>query len=352
MKLSPRGTFGRTWALLAALCVIATFTACRTVPPVASEPASAKAARFSFWQPHLLLTSPRGPQRLEIEIDHVQGCGPTEAELRSLKDFFSAHCPKPGGVSLRVDAAIPRSLAKGKSHKALAELHLDGPVGTNAAFVYFLFYDGHLTGLPERNPETLRVPFPGAAFINRAYLRRMTWLPGTGDISRRMILHEAGHVLGLCGNPTHGDGVHCTNRACLMNETLQVRYKHLFLPGPVAPQRDFCAGCLADLTAYREQVSADNLRFIGPYCVRSEPGYHVLTTPGYVRVVIGPHEAVDFATLKAMRHAAFRDNPQQVGVFYSLNVPSEEVARLIPLLERDPLVEVRELGAKLREKVK
>jgi|GEM_PF-1203589 len=332
------------------MALVASLSAgCRSTPALTSAEIRAEVGKDSFWKPHLLLASDARYRSLEIEVDHVEGAGPTAAELESLKKFFEVQCRKPGGVTVRVDKAIPRREAKGKSHKALAELHLNGPESMNAAFVYFLFYDSRLTGLASRQPETLRRPFPGAVFINRAYMRKALWLPGTGDLNRRLVLHEAGHVLGLCGNPAHGDWVHCTNLHCLMNQVLEIRLSKLLLPGPVMPQRDFCADCLADLASYREQPSANNLRYLGPYCVRSEPDYHVLTTPGFVHVVDGRLEEVDLKKLDNQRRGHFVENPKHDGVFYTIEVSLKDVGKLAPSLERDPLEQVRELGAKLRE---
>lgn len=331
------------------------FSGCRSPgpQPVRGEEARKQAANFAFWQPHLLLTSDQRYRSLEIEIDHVQGSGPTAAELKSLTEFFEAHCGKPDGVKLRVDAAIPRPAARGQSHIALAELHLDGPATTNTAYAYFLFYDGRLTGLPARNPATLRIPFPGAVFIDRRYLDAASRFPGAGEVARRMILHEAGHVLGLCANQGHSDGIHCTNRDCLMNESLYVHRLALFVPGrPVAPQRDFCPDCRADLAAAQVQPPAEKLRFLGPYCVRSEPGYHVVTSPGFAFVHVGPLADLDLADVRRRRIATFTAEPGHIGITSQTAELDLPIARaLIPQLARDPLECLRELAAHLQAKI-
>lgn len=334
------------------VCALVLVCGCRSPEPVRGEQARKQAATFAFWQPHLLLTSDQRYRRLEIEIDHVEGTGPTAAELKSLTEFFETHCRKPDGVKLRVDPAIPRSTARGRSHKALAELHLDGPTTTNTAFAYFLFYDGRLTGLASRNPETSRIPFPGAGFINRHFMRRWSWYPGAGDVERRTLLHEAGHMLGLCDNQAHADGIHCTNSPCLMNVRLDVHPLRLLLPGPVAPQGDFCPDCRADLQAKQALASADNLRFLGPYCVRSEPGYHVVASPGFAFVHVGPLADLDLADIRRRRIAKFTAEPDHIGITSQTAELDLSVARvLIPQLARDPLECLRGLAALLQEKL-
>ncbi len=352
MSLSPtrnRVPFGK---LVAVMCVVAFAGGCRSNPPLTTAEIRAEVEKFRFWKPKLLLTSDARYRKLEIEIDHVEGTGPTATELQSLTSFFQQQCRKPDGVKVRMDKAIPRTDARDKSFKALAEQHLDGPESADAAFIYFLFYDSRLAGTSPTQPWTMRLPFPGAVFVDRRWLTKWSRFPGTGDAPRRMLLHEAGHVLGLCENQTHGDWSHCTNQACLMNWSLQIRPLRLFWPGPVIHQRDFCSDCQADLAAYRDQLPADNLRFLGPYCVRSEADYHVLSSPGFIYVHLGRLEDLDLEALQRRRRFLFEENPKHEGVFYRIELPDEATERkLVPLLERDPLEQVREIAKQIRKKL-
>lgn len=352
MKLSATRGIAKASALGALLLPLVLFTACRTADPVVGEEARATAARFSFWQPHRLLMSEAGPPAFEVEIDHVDGAGPTAAELQSLTEFFQAHCRKPGGVRLRVDAPIPRDRARGKSHLALGELHLDGPAQSGTAFAYFLFYDSRVTGTPKQAPTTSRIPFSGAVFVDRRFIDAWARFPGAGDLARRMVLHEAGHVLGLSDNQAHGDGLHCTNFPCLMNASLLVRFPRLVLPGPVVPQRDFCDDCKADLRTAAEQPPARNLRFLGPYCVRSEAGYHVVSTAGFASVHVGSLNDLDLAALTRRRHAKFNEHPSPTDIATEVpELPLSVARKLVPQLERDPLKMLRSLAADMRRKI-
>lgn len=201
-------------------------------------------------------------------------------------------------------------------------------------------------------PFAMRLPYPADVFINRAYLRRWRWFPGAGDIRRRILIHKAGHVLGLCSDSAHGDGLHCENRNCLMNGTLHLRPARLVLPGKVLPQEGFCSDCLSNLASYRDSFPAENLRYIGPYFVRSEDRYHVVSTPGFVHVHVGPLDDLDSANLTARRRDKFRENPSGVGEYYETADLDLETARaLIPRLEHDPLETVRRVGDDLKKKL-
>jgi hypothetical protein len=318
---------------------------------VSGDKARAQAATYAFWQPHLLLTSDTRYRRLEIEIDHVEGAGPSAKELKALTEFFETHCRKPDGVRIRVDAAIPRARAKGFGPKSLTELHLDGPTQPDTAFAYFLFYDSRVAGLPRTSPSTTRAPFPGAVLVDRRYLTTASWFPGAGDVARRLLLHEAGHVLGLCANQSHADGIHCTNRNCLMNVSLFVRPLALFVPGRrVAPQREFCPDCQVDLKV--ATPPADNLRFLGPYCVRTEPGYHVVSSPAYSFVHVGPLEKLDLTDVQRRRREIFSADPKHDSITSQTAEISLTSARnLIPQLARDPLESLRNLAADLKQKL-
>ncbi len=352
MKLPPTRNLASLSVLAVAVCALTLHCGCQSPQPVRGEQAKMLAATFSFWQPHLLLTSDQRYRRLDIEIDHVEGTGPTAGELKAITEFFETHCRKPEGVRVRVDAAIPRVRARGIGRKALAELHLDGPERADAAFDYFLFFDSRLAGTPKAEPITTRITFPGAVLLDRRYLDAWSRFPGAGDMARRLMLHEAGHILGLCANQAHADGIHCTNASCLMNVRLNIRPLQLLLPGPVVPQRDFCSACRADLLATLAQPPADNLRFLGPYCVRSEPGYHVVSSPAFCFVHVGALADLDLVEVKRRRHAKFTAEPQLDGLHSQTGPLDLSVAReLIPQLERDPIEHLRDLAENLKAKL-
>jgi len=117
------------------------------------------------------------------------------------------------------------------------------------------------------------LPYPALILMNTSYMRN--W-------HRDQVLpHEAGHLTGLAGRPTHASGYHCLSPTCLMNRYFHF---HRFLLGW---QQRPCKRCVAQLAESSRQPPPANLRFVGPVLVRSENGYHILSLPERVRIVVG-----------------------------------------------------------------
>ena len=93
-----------------------------------------------------------------------------------------------------------------------------------------------------------------------------------------ILLHEAGHNLGLVSRSTHARGGHCLNWGCLMGTHVDYVLEFRWLPG--MGQSRLCPECVAELKQHATQPPPVNLRFVGPVLVRSETGYHVLSLPG------------------------------------------------------------------------
>lgn len=323
---------------------------CQTGKPVIGKEATEKAESFNFWSPHLLLTADAPYRKLYVEIDAVKGAEPGAREIAAIKSFLEQHCRKPDGVRVELDDVISRAEAKGKSRKALAEFHLDGPPDQDSAYAYFLFYDSKLAGTKKENPVTTRIPYPYSVFVDRRYPG--WWLTTFADMKPRLLIHEAAHLLGLSANQGHGDGLHCTNNPCLMNPSLYVSLPRLFLPGDDVRQKTFCTDCLADLTEYRDSLPPANVRLIGPYCVRSESGYHVVSTPGFVFIHVNALETLDLDDLRRRRHAVFTEHPTAPGEFYQTGRLDYETARMLSgQLKNDPLEMLRNVAEDLRKKL-
>jgi hypothetical protein len=301
----------------------------------------------SFWQPHLLYLKRAPHAALYVEIDAVEGTGPSDSEIDRLRGFLERYCDKPDGVHIVVDSHIPASAVEGKSEESLALKYLDGPpvVPTTAqpAFLYIFYYDsGFCNGAdyraawedarsggtipwdisaelwrggtnpwegyehpraatPVRKPHITLLPYPGAVFIDRRY---GPWGHAMWDL---FLLHEIGHVLGLARDLDHGDGMHCNDMQCLMNEKARVEFLG-WLSGEERPhyQHDLCDRCRCELDHYRNLPADPGLSFAGPLLVRSEGDYHVLSLPGFVELYIGSLAQLDpRAVLKdAHRHSA------------------------------------------------
>jgi hypothetical protein len=225
-----------------------------------------------------------------------------------LRQFLTRYCDKPGGIRIVRDNLIPRSEARGFSHDALAQRHLQGPPAdaTNPppAFIYILYYDSALCQLPgagprgpihkhlslqydfgwakSYQPHTHWRPFPATIHVDRRYLK------GSPRSLEGLILeHEAGHVLGLVQNENHERNSHCIDRKCLMAPKFLVDLPRAFFSKQKTRQTNLCAKCQADLTRGRMAAAPTNLCFLGPVLVRSEQGYFVAVLPGELLLFSG-----------------------------------------------------------------
>ena len=339
-------------ALLWLIPFLALFlSGCRTTP--FGQKADNSESLWNYWQPYSLLASPHAHPRLEIEIDAVVGAEPTPADVRALQAFFETYCRKPGGVTVRIDPPIATDAAKDLTAQNLAGRYCDGPRQPDSAFAYFLFYDSRLAGVKSTEPFTTRTPYPGAVFIDQRYVRQWARWPGTSKAPGLMILHEAGHVLGLASNKSHGDGKHCANTHCLMNVHIYIRPFRILFPGPVIPQKAFCADCLRDLADLHKATPPANVRFHGLYVVRSEPLYHVISSPGFTYIHGAPLESLSFEWLDQRRRAVFQEKrPGKEAVFFLFEIPAgADFNSLLPALATDPVEFVRDLPKLIQEKL-
>jgi hypothetical protein len=288
-------------------------------PKAASSPENAGAPELTnaFGSPQLYILASPHP-RFYVEVDAVAGYAPSEAALQDLRDFLARYCSKPGGIEVVRSDVIPLETARGLPAKALARKYLNGPPENPAApppaFLYILFYDAAVCGKPvaaetghpalrmargqgawTEKPRMDRLPYP-AIFMN-------TRACGPPSIRSRILQHEAGHALGLAGRPTYAAGYHCLDNKCLMFKTLigRVRLHRLLLGrNPLEfKQGQICQRCADQLAGNAKQAPPANLRFAGPVLVRSEAGYHVLSLPNRVKVVLGNLTDQDCRTFAA-----------------------------------------------------
>ncbi|MGD0258348.1 MAG: hypothetical protein ABSD29_00820 [Verrucomicrobiota bacterium] len=283
------------------------------------------------WQPQLLYLNRSPCPSLYVEVAAVAGTEPSEAVLEQLRQFLAKYCDKPGGIRIVRDNLIPRTEARGFSHDALACRYLQGPPanGTNSspAFIYILYYDSALCQRPEAGqrgpihkhlslqydfgwvntiqPHAHLLPFPGAIFIDRRFL--IKYCPRS--LEGLLLMHEAGHVLGLVQNETHGFNNHCTNRLCLMRPKLMIDLPRALFSRQKTLQTNLCEMCQADLRKGRTAAAPTNLIFLGPVLVRSEAGYFVATLPGQLVLFSGELAKFDVERfLKQSREDA--DHPE------------------------------------------
>jgi hypothetical protein len=302
----------------AALIVTCLLLAGCSTPKATTSQTAADAGRYDFWKPHdlYLLSSPH--PRLYVEVDAVKGCEPSDATLQKLRDFLVTYCHKPEGIEIVRSDVIPIESARQLLPEPIARKFMNGPPDNSTsappAYMYVLFYNDDLidkriveTGRHpdpnppprplerERRPHVDLLPYPAMIFINTHYGYKFT--------RDELALHEAGHLLGLAARPTYAANRHCLDGNCLMNAAIAVDIRRLLLGQDPITQRQLCARCAAQLQESAKQQPPSNLRFVGPVLVRSEDGYHVLSLPERVKIIVGNLADQDCRDFAAAVHA-------------------------------------------------
>jgi len=359
--LTPPGICASTIPIVCYLFL----TGCSTPKP----PRAGGHVDISFWQPYLMYILATPHSRLYVEVDAVEGCAPSEVTLNKLRDLLTAHCDKPEGIQIVRSDVIPIKAARGISRTSLSRKFLDGPaenVGTSPpAFMYVLFYDGKLCDQPavgevnqvgasaashpperNKNPHVDLLPYPAAIFMNTRV--------GAKSIRDEMLLHEAGHLLGLAGRPIGATSYHCLDETCLMYTSLTIHIGRLLTFRDPITQKKYCEQCVAQLTESSRRAAPSNPRFVGPVLARSEAGYHVLSLPSRVKLIVGDlteQDCQDFAAaVRAETPLADVDsNALRLDAFVKVEMRSEpaKVRDIINRAKADPFDHVRSVASRL-----
>src|SRR5688500_7411888 len=254
----------------------------------------------SDWE-HTNLYNHRAPHsRLLVEIDAVEGQGPTKDELRSLEEFLRRYCDKPAGITIKVDSIIPRGTALGRTAESLALEFMAGSTEADTAFLYIIFYHARLRGkgVATENPSFSPLPHP-IVYIDRSY--HMLGNPYPATFARAVLLHETGHALGLCATTNHhGGGGHCKTSSCRMNPSIAFNpYRFITLRNPWT-NTALCSHCVTQLEQYKSTPSTPNVDFWHGYYRFTQAGYQAFGAPGLYYVKFGdpltvPHDALQEA---------------------------------------------------------
>lgn len=290
----------RFLAVVVGLVFCLTLAGCSTGGATRSQAGPDAVPSLSFWQPHLLYVLASPHPRLYVEVDAVEGCTPSARTLNKLQDFLAAYCSMPAGIEIVRSDVIPRVAARGIPPTALVHKYLNGPPdephAPAPAFMYVLYYSGRLSDKHPSEPNMPHVrqrdvhphadllPYP-IIVMNANFM--VHW--GRDE----MLLHEAGHMLGLADRSTYASGYHCLGPTCLMNKYFD------FTRYALGWQRRLCPHCVAQLADSARQLPLSNLRFVGPVLVRSEEGYHILSLPKRIRIVVGDLAEQDCRDLAA-----------------------------------------------------
>ncbi len=284
-----------------------------------------------------LLSSPHS--RLYVEVDAVEGCEPTENALLQLQAFLTKYCEKPDGVEIMVSDIIPRQAARKMGPRALARRYLSGPPDDHApppAFMYVLYYPGW-PGLVPPFAET--APYPAIYFNTRFSM---------GIALDEIILHEAGHLLGLVNRSEHARAGHCYNSGCGMNN--HWGYLRNFSWLPWRPRSTMCAECGNELAQAVKQSPSPHLRYVGPVLVHSRTDYDVLVLPQRFLLLPGGATESDcqqFAADVRTKAMAADDGWFRIDCRASVEFFDNPllVTRMMTDCDADPLSAIRKFGA-------
>ncbi|MCO5166965.1 MAG: hypothetical protein M9894_11430 [Planctomycetes bacterium] len=199
-------------------------------------------------------------RHLLVEIDHVQGQAPSPAALQVLRTRLEERCNKPDGVTILVDDAIPpgSGVYSVAENRALEAQHRDHHASGTTVVLYMLYLDGR----SDQDSGGARVlgwaHGPSSVGIFReSIVASANLVASSAEVEAAVLVHEAGHILGLVNNGTpmvtpHEDPDrrgHDVDERCIMHwriETSEIRtlIQHL---GSVPTQFD--ARCIEDLRA-------------------------------------------------------------------------------------------------------
>ncbi len=247
------------------------------------------------WEDHRFANQPRPYDRLLVEIDAVEGAGPTPHELAELKTFLEQWTHKPGGITIKVDDIIPRHVARGNHKDALALQYLDGPTDDKSGYLYILYYRSKLAGLSVKpdQPHFTYFPYPCAVYIDRSYGFYGLPLLYSNHFRRAILLHEIGHALGLSRNSAHSKDGHCQNAPCVMQPAIIFNGRRFITLRQSWQNTELCVDCRQNLTDYKVADSKPNERLWHGYFVHETPIYQVVTRPGFIYLHVG--EAADLS---------------------------------------------------------
>ncbi|MEZ5386199.1 MAG: hypothetical protein R3F13_11855 [Prosthecobacter sp.] len=352
---------GRSFYRLILTCLVMAVVSCASNH---NDPRRDIVEVTGFWRPYLLYLTPSPCDRLYVEVDAVKGSEPDASRLQKLREFLARHCHKPGGIEIVLDDVIPVEEAQGVSHATLARRHVDGPSsssrGSRTAFMYVLYFDGALCDkTPEpppkaeresrHNPHVNFLPYPAAMFINTRYAGMVMH-----HVADDLLLHETGHLLGLSRRADGASAHHCLNPECLMNARIAVHMWRLLMRKDPVKQHQLCESCVAELAAAGKQTTSPKMRFVGPVLVRSEAGYHVLSLPSHMKLLVGPlteQACRDYAA--EVRERTRKPDDQRLSTGYiAETIGSSKAVRLaLDRAKNDPYVLVREAATHLEKAI-
>ncbi|MES2644303.1 MAG: hypothetical protein V4850_32760 [Myxococcota bacterium] len=203
-----------------------------------------------------------GYSSIQVEVDWVQGHPPDEAALNTLRTSLAGLCDKPAGIEIVLDDELPDQGGPAWSYEAAEDLEIAWrdryhDPATGVAVMYYLYVDGHSDNDTDEG-RILGYAYHGSSLI--MFAETMADVSGGlllglgGDVEPTVLVHEAGHLLGLVNNGVdmvedHQDtehGHHDQNEDCIMYWAAETDAIGDLLGGGLP---DFDAECRADMQA-------------------------------------------------------------------------------------------------------
>lgn len=193
-----------------------------------------------------------------VEVDYIQGQAPDQDALNFLRTRLNERCNKPGGITIQVSDAIPdqgiTTWRRTDIERVEARYRNSYHAG-NTAVLYFLYVNGG-SEWDSGNGRVLGVSHTGSSIcMFKESMRGSVTVLITGQaIERAVLVHEAGHNLGLVDNGTpmvvnHEDAGHQghdQDQGCVMYWAVETSLVSQLL-GSIPDQ--FCARCIDDMRA-------------------------------------------------------------------------------------------------------
>jgi len=274
----------QTFAILSYACAAVVFAAL-----LAGGCGPRSSSMPPYMRPALLYLPDQTYTRLYVEVDVMEGIEVPQKWIDELEAFLARYCCKPDGITIVRDELVPASPLVDLPSDLVAIMRTDGPgadQNDQPAYLHVVFYDSNKWSHQKARPPYIVATCPTAILCDMdRYFRSYKGTAGA------LLRHEAGHVLGLCRNREHGDGVHCRNHGCLMERTPALESQIMMQFG-VPWKGKLCRDCEHDLENARSQASPSNLSFAGPFLVRHEDEYDVVRLPRGAALVIAPTDEI------------------------------------------------------------
>lgn len=230
---------------------------CGTLLKRAPEPTATIEERS--YHPDIFL-SDREYASVVVEIDYATGCRPEDIAIDGLRRTLELYCNKPGGIEIVVDEEIC-SVGKGEAVSdstcyELMDEHADIEVPDGCLHLYVLYVPYLADRFSGKGSRGWCSYSRLLIVIARQKIHDYGFLHLTGAKFERLVLiHEAGHALGLVTNDEHEYRGHCTNPTCVMYYDLDWRaiLANLFAAIFGVLPCDFCEECREDIELRRRE---------------------------------------------------------------------------------------------------